>query len=204
MPITLQSLEVVVAGRFNPHIITPDWLKKEAICHADAQVEMNFHIGPPGMSFHFEIDGFKWQVSDRHLRILTPSPERNPARRAADVLRVLCHTPIAGVGHNCVFRGDISDWQGGIPALGNMNWNELESHGTPQTVNWSCAIEIGGAVFNMTIEQTLQSVQINTNLHRDASNIDQLETTTANFESDIALSNELVGTITGDKVVHDD
>lgn len=204
MPITLQSLDVVVAGRFNPHIITPEWLKKVQICQASAEVEMSFEVGSDGPAFAFEVDSLKWQVSNARLRISTASPNRNPARQAAKVLQVLLHTPIAAIGHNCTYRCDREKWQGRTPALGDTGWDELGIYGAPQGTTWSCSLELAGAVLNLKLEQTQYSVEVSTNLHRNVSEVEQVIEAADGFEDDIAMMTKLVQKIAGDEVVYDD
>ncbi|MBN2476069.1 MAG: hypothetical protein JXB62_15770 [Pirellulales bacterium] len=204
MPIALQSFDVVVVGRFNPYIVTPQWLHKEGMCQSES-AEVAIGWSPSGPSvFSFSLDDFRWQVSDSRLMVSANTAGLDPAERVARVVEKLPHTPVSALGHNFHYRSEIGKWEGGLPKIGELDGQGIEQFGKLRQLSWSCALELHDLVFNMTLERREGSIEINTNLHREVSEIEQVMEMAEGFGGDLALSHRLIQSITKERVATND
>jgi len=205
MPIALKSLDIVVVGRFNPYIINPPWLCRMGICKAkEAEGEVRVEIPGGRAVFHFQMDGLRWQVTDACLMVSTDSVGRPPGERVAQIIEKLPHTPISAVGHNIHYHCDIEAWKGGLPRIGDLDSRGVVAFGKPRQLSWSCALELADLLFNMKLEQHESSLQIDTNLHREASEVERVVEIAKRFRDDLELSSRLIGSIAKDEVATDD
>jgi len=203
MGISLKSLDAVIVGRFNPHIITPPWLQKQKICDSSVQVkmEMGFDMENRQGIVNFTIDDVRWHVTDRRLTLSCDSSEGNPAQLAASVLRVLLHTPVSAIGHNFHYRCDLAQWGGRLPQIGGLDRDKLTEHGTPILLSWSGVFEQAGVRCGINVQQHKKFVEVDTNFHRDATSVEEVGRIADGFCDDMTLSGRLVGSVTGVEVV---
>ncbi len=201
MGVRLQKLDVVVVGRFNPHIITPAWLADQGVCaRADAEMLFGFDVQGRQGIFRFSVDGHQWNVTDTRLIISSSDPDEHAASKAAAVILKLPHTPISAVGHNFHYECDRQHWKGAQPQLGDIDFEKLQNHGTAQSVSWTCTIEqSGGLVCKLTFNETRDAIDVHSNLHRDVKNADEALQICKLFRTDLELSNKLVNTLAGEE-----
>jgi hypothetical protein len=198
MSLAPQTRDVVVLGRFNPHIINPEWLKKQEICEgADVKVLFGFNMDDQRGEFRFSIGKFKWQVTDARLSIGTT--DGNPSELAAAVIDKLPHTPLSAIGHNFSYRMDAdAEKRLRVPQLGELDRTGLaENRGTVRQTSWSCIMELANALLNMKVVQRDNSLEVTTNLHRDVSDPAKIKELAHDFEKDVQLSNRMVSSIVG-------
>ncbi len=91
----------VVAGRFNPAILSPAWVVANGIL-PDGEAEGESVIGTNVIQF--TLAGITWQTTLTKLEVVANSPEVNPGRFVASALDLLSHTPVSAVGSNFVFQ----------------------------------------------------------------------------------------------------
>lgn len=92
-------------GRFNPAILSPEWVVKEGILPAgNAEVEALFGAV---QLVRFHHAGLMWQPSLGKLTVQGESPDSNPGEFVAQILDRLSHTPVRAVGNN--FEFEIAD-----------------------------------------------------------------------------------------------
>jgi hypothetical protein len=103
---------VVLAGSFNPAILTPQWVAVHGLgqpAGQEFQVEMISPVGGAGAT-RFSFDGLSYSAGFRnvtlHLDGTQPAQCRASLRAAANILAQLPHTPVAGLGFNFAFSVD--------------------------------------------------------------------------------------------------
>lgn len=113
MKLVPNGVNIVLAGAWNPAILTPDWVLAEGLEIPKGQstvVEALIPAGPGLASEHprYTMPGFAYQCRPEAL-IVVPKEQTPEAMRAVEevvarIVRKLSHTPIAGLGHNFEFR----------------------------------------------------------------------------------------------------
>jgi hypothetical protein len=104
---------IVIAGSFNPAILTPSWIGKNVL---DPPVVDEFPVyviapimgaAPPAK---FSLSGFTYSPGYQFLTFYTDGMDAAASERVCDVaariLNLLPHTPITGIGFNFGFRDD--------------------------------------------------------------------------------------------------
>ena len=113
MNIVPQETSLVIAGAWNPAILTPPWVMSHAMEGQDPNAQMVQAFFPAGLNGAFEMPRFAmpgFQYSARmDALILLPGATAEESYAlvegvARSALRHLCHTPIGGLGYNFEFR----------------------------------------------------------------------------------------------------
>jgi hypothetical protein len=200
MAAKLFQADTVVVGRFNPHIITPDWVTREGIVDSD-KVQLVFGLSGRELIFQFKTREFDWRVDYGRLVVATNDPSADPAAKVAEVIEKLPHTPLSALGNNFRFRSPLQVWSAGLPCLGkNLGFQELGSQGKVLEVSWSFKVEKEAAlVLGVTLEQTADEVHVNMNLHRAVTDKDQAIAAARRFSDDRKVSRELLVSLIGEK-----
>lgn len=106
---------LVVAGAWNPAIVTPEWILKYGL-KKDLQEENRVQVFvPAGAGLIFEMPRFSFSgliVTVRPDALVIAPKETTQAQfeqievLAANTVQELTHTPISGIGHNFEFRSE--------------------------------------------------------------------------------------------------
>lgn len=113
MQAILQETSIVVAGAWNPAILTPAWILQHGVQSPDIQAHMVQAIFPAvlngALDFpRFILPGFTYSARPDVVILLPDALAQGSFETAENVFsRVLVqlnHTPIGGVGHNFEFR----------------------------------------------------------------------------------------------------
>lgn len=200
MSVRLYQLVTVVVGKFNPHIITPDWLKKEAIAESDS-AELLFGVSGREVTFRFKTGRLEWQVDYNRLTITSDDVSQNTARKAAEVIEKLPHTPLSALGNNFHFEGDSSHWGAGLPSLGKKcDFKSLTAQGKVLEVAWSCKVEKQGFLLGVSVEQKEDIIRVHMNIHRPISSKDEAIDAANQFATDLKTSKEFLQDVIGETV----
>jgi hypothetical protein len=202
MSIKPQSVDIVIVGRLNPAIITPDWLESQDVCPRGNVTQLLFEIERPGYSggLRFETDGIKWQVADTRLTVSSTDPDRDISKVVSKVLMLLPHTPISGVGCNFHFQCDLSHWRGELPAIGDLHLKRLSDRGKALSSAIEQTIELDGNVrYRMRIESNRgsESIGIHCNFHRNTQSGFQAVEAVGQFLSDRERNQSLLASLHG-------
>jgi hypothetical protein len=113
MRAVLQETSLLIAGAWNPAILTPAWLLQHAMQQPDIQAHMVQAVFPTTLNGAFDfprfaLPGFTYTARNDAM-VLLPEALTQVAldtveNVAARILDKLSHTPIGGVGHNFEFR----------------------------------------------------------------------------------------------------
>lgn len=96
-PTPVQLASCVVVGRFNPAILTPEWLVAQKIL-PEGEVEIGQSFG--SALLQCRLAGFMWLATLGKLEVHSEAPNSDPGEFAAKILELLPHTPIRAVGNN--------------------------------------------------------------------------------------------------------
>lgn len=194
-----QSFDIVIAGRFNPHIITPSWLiRTELAKESEPKVQLGFDPQSHSPSFRIQVDRVTWSTSDSRLELSAKFSDVDLSVPATAILKLLPHTPIQAVGHNFHFKWKIAEWSGRIPQLGEVNFEGLRQFGEPVNTTWTSGFRVDkNLVVQLQLVHSENSVEVHTNFHRDASNCEAGLKAVENFPHDFDRTKELIQKITG-------
>jgi hypothetical protein len=115
MNIVPQETSLVIAGAWNPAILTPHWVMAHGMETHDANAQMVQALFAAGLNGvlempRFSMAGFQYSArTDALLMLPSATTEEsftlieNVSRR---ILENLSHTPMGGLGHNFEFRND--------------------------------------------------------------------------------------------------
>lgn len=113
MNIVPQETSLVIAGAWNPAILTPPWVMSHAMEGQDPNAQMVQAFFPAGLNGAFEMPrfampGFQYSARMDALILLPGATSQESCALvegvARSALRQLSHTPIGGLGFNFEFR----------------------------------------------------------------------------------------------------
>lgn len=201
MASTLFQVDTVVLGRFNPHIITPEWLKREGILDTDFGEVLAVMTGKE-VAFEFKTGQYRWHVDYGRLVIASEAATADPASLAARVIERLPHTPLTALGNNFHYRSPANRWSGGLPTLGKLGFAMLGAQGRVLQVTWGFKIECQpGKLIGLTTEQTEETVQVHVNFHNEVADKEQAIAAANRFAEDKKAGQLLLSETIGESVV---
>jgi hypothetical protein len=107
-----EKTTIVLAGAFNPAILTPPWVATHGLGYASDRefaIEMLAPVGGTGVP-RFNFDGLSYSAAYNVVTAYVPLVEPARCSQAVDVfakiLEQLPHTPVAGLGFNFAFQVD--------------------------------------------------------------------------------------------------
>jgi hypothetical protein len=113
MQAILQEASLVIAGAWNPAILTPPWVLQHAMQQPSANAPMVQAMFPAGLNGAFDfprfsMPGFAYTARNDSV-IFLPETLSEDAMNIVEavaerILTQLSHTPIGGVGHNFEFQ----------------------------------------------------------------------------------------------------
>jgi hypothetical protein len=113
MQVAPQETSIVIAGAWNPAILTPSWLMHHGLQNHEASNQMIQAMFPAGLNGAFDfprfaMPGFKFVARPDSLILLVDAMTDQACSLVEEVgrrvLENLRHTPIGGLGHNFEFR----------------------------------------------------------------------------------------------------
>lgn len=103
----LQSKGLVVVGRWNVAILSPDWIVKEILEKPEADVTVSIPFSFP-TPISYTIDEVTYRLQSSRIELLPPTWSEANLQRveriASSILLKLPHTPIAALGMNFEFQ----------------------------------------------------------------------------------------------------
>lgn len=152
---------LVVAGAWNPAVVTPEWLLKFGL-KSEAGLENRVQAFiPTGVGMVFEFPRFSL---DRFSFVVRPDtlifyPKESLESQMAEIefvagntVHELTHTPIRGIGHNFEFRDAEPDAQF-LSAFTNSQTDLIDATPNGWTVSTSTvttALQVGDSIVNIT------------------------------------------------------
>jgi hypothetical protein len=160
---TLEQVQTVAIGAFNPYVITPGWLVKFGICTREEEV--NVRMVPLGEGSAFEFGPVQWQVDGQRLSVSSADRDVDCGLLVSRVLSLLPHTPVQAMGHNFQFTATKAEWEERPePRLGGKGLEELEG---AEQVRWSGVFRKDDARLEITLAYESGLVAVLFNFHRN-------------------------------------
>ena len=179
-----QSTSVVVAGRFNPFIFSPDWLEREEIIIGKPKLMFGGVQGGVG----FSCDGIEWQVDDRNLIV---SGKNEIGDLVIKVLGLLKHTPIKAIGINFSFESPTWD-SPVVPKLGEQKLSDLQE---AKVVTWSSIFHEAETRILMEVAYGSEGLTVNFNYHTPATDSGSIITSVEKLQTRFENSKNLINSI---------
>lgn len=177
MPLTsiAEQRTLVIAGAWNPAILSPNWVAKEVLqlgAAADFQVGMQVSINDPSQPVGFQFEGISFAPALNVLvfQLMPDLDHQKAIDVAAGILELLPHTPVSGVGFNFGFQvldantELLRTFSAGsrVPSLLEDENAALVKQG------WGASIGTKGRLINMTCKLEAGVVVIGFNVHLEA------------------------------------
>jgi len=185
MKLLPEETSLVIAGDWNPAILNPKWVGEHGLkLNADVNVEMLLPVvagAALGNHPQYRLGGLSFICRPGQLVLAPTEGDKFELAEdaAANMVSILTHTPLRGVGHNFVFHD--SDPQPAAVAAATAARADLvgamdgfESIATSITANFRQTND-GGAEVLMSIERTFDEdgVQIRFNFHHPVTTVEQ-------------------------------
>lgn len=168
MNIVPQETSLVIAGAWNPAILTPPWVMSHAMDGQDPNAQMVQAFFPAGLNGAFEMPrfampGFQYSARVDSL-ILLPSATSEEfcalvegvARRA---LGQLSHTPIGGLGYNFEFRdgAPAAEW---LAAFANSQLDLVDASGGLDVTRTTLATSFSAGASQMNVQRYVEGHEL--------------------------------------------
>lgn len=102
---------LVIAGAWNPDILSPSWVAREAmgyVSNQDFPVKVEVAISNPKLRPIYEFDNIKFTAASSQLKFfLVPddlAQVKSSVITASKILELLSHTPVTGFGFNISYE----------------------------------------------------------------------------------------------------
>lgn len=189
------SPTLIIAGAWNPDILSPIWIAKEAmglVLNQDFPVNVQLPIGNPTQRPTFQFEKLRFNAARSQLTFfLTPDDLdqiRISTRTAARILELLSHTPVTGFGFN--FTHEIEE--PGTPLLKTFSGSDISTlmeDAEAQTVvqKWGSSIKTQQYLLTLNAELEGNKVFLSFNVH--------FEVTSANGASLLLIDENLYTTV---------
>jgi hypothetical protein len=179
--LSLDKLNIVLVGAFNPAILTPKWIAQNALGYGPDQAFQVEFVAPVtgfGGVPTFTFDGIAYSPSFQSVTFHLANSNTMEARQrvlsvVVSILSKLPHTPVQGVGLNFGFT--VPNPTAQLQALAKAH-DELsealsngESDGEIVARSWSNTVTWKGALVTMQLLASGPSVSIDANFHYNAS-----------------------------------
>jgi len=166
---------LVIAGAWNPDILTPQWVASQAM---GLQLDQNFPvnvqlaISNPQQRPRFEFEGIEFTAARGAVTFFFDPNDAERVQKtvstATKILALLSHTPVSGFGFN--FNFEVEDPHPGLLqtfAFADLAPSFLEDpDATAATRKWTSAISSQGCLITITVElQGSNKIVINSNSH---------------------------------------
>lgn len=214
MQAVLQETSLVIAGAWNPAILTPAWLLQHAVRHPDIQAHMVQAIFPAVLNGAFDfprftLPGFTYTARNDAMILLPEALSQasfNTVEGVAErILNQLSHTPIGGVGHNFEFRhAPVEDeW---LAPFNNSQINLVDAVGGWDVSRTTLATSFvrGDAAVNIQRYTEGQTFVVKFNFHHPVTNAadarrvvlgDGYQTVWQNFQTACGIVKSLYGAV---------
>lgn len=201
MSLQLFVIDVQVAGNFNPQIITPDWLVRQAVYPDPSKTAVSLSVeNLRDVSFKYEIGGHVWQVSADRLIVGTHQDE-SPAAAVLRVLNLLPHTPVHAIGNNFRYKAPRESWTGPLPELGTTSKELQEVQGQLGQSSWRSQFVDKSIVLNAEMIANQNEVLVSLNYHRPTDNLDSALDALGKFGDDREASRVWINTVIGEGMI---
>lgn len=175
MNLIQDKLTIVMAGAFNPAILTPQWIAKNALGYAadqQIQVEMMAPMVGYSASPRFTFDNISFAANYQSLTFflanLSPAGVARVCHTAGALLEQLPHTPLGGIGFNFGFK--VESPSADLLALLCVHDGMTVAFGDDASVvnrGWSNTIRVNDSLVAFQCQLDGADVSIDVNFHHN-------------------------------------
>lgn len=170
---------LVVVGAFNPAILNPSWIAKNALGIIDdrqVQVEMltPVSIGLSAPPARYSFEGISYSVTSQRLTVhfegLDEAGAIKSVRMVRRIFELLHHTPVTGVGFNFGFASERPSAK--LTQLMASEVSLLEGLADDAAIvmqGWGNTVRLGEELLGIQCTYDAASVSIDVNAHRNLS-----------------------------------
>jgi hypothetical protein len=208
---------LVVAGAWNPAILTPPWILRHAF-HKPPQDQTPVQVFLPataGLIFEvprYALEGVAYSVRPDALVFAPNSSDDDSLKKvetaSANIVDVLSHTPITGVGHNFEFR-DMEP----VPAHGAIFSQSRQDLADAMPEGWQATTAAVVSSFknaNETVHVNIQRqwdaavVSVKLNFHHPVASVEQARAVLVGdgynrMADNLALAKQIIDSLYGDE-----
>lgn len=163
---------LVVVGKWNVHVFSPDWVKKNLFEDEEMKISVVLPSGP----FQFRGNSFELTVSDSrlHLEILSEedSARIDAVQALRTILRLLGQTPVSAFGINFIYDTD-ADLKDYFRSFGQNGVVETPFTKIKREVKWSM-YEEGDNSINIRLFEEKDKYRIDINYNYPVSECFQI------------------------------
>jgi len=141
---------LTIVGAWNANILTPNWIADKIIKKAEVRYEVFFDVINPQnrRRISFKDQGFSFEMLPGRVTFSPLSTKKGDLQSteniAREILKILCHTPINGMGFNFNFEDEDNDFLDAIVVFkDNEGFHEL-----------------GGEISGHEIQRTIKGLEI--------------------------------------------
>lgn len=208
-----EKATLIVAGAWNPAIITPHWIGREILGYQpDKQFQVGLQLPLHGIGGapRFTFEGLSITTTPDsmtfHLDASSPLQVERTFEVAAKILHALSHTPVAALGINISFA--VESLEPFLAQTFDCNKCIAEFSGDENaklvTQTWHAAIKVSDHLINVTCTKSGDGAMFDFNHHYEldgsTKRAEQILSTKALFEQLKAVSESLVdGTVKGNR-----
>ncbi len=181
MDLIQDKLTIVLAGNFNPAILTPQWVARNALGYEgdrQFQVEMLASVVGIGGMPRYSFDGLSYAPNFQSLTFFLAGLDEAARQRvvhvASTVLGTLPHTPVSGVGFNFGFF--VRNPSDQLLEMLQTSLPMMEALGDEAAVVsrlWSNTVRWRESLVTVQCQQDGGQVQIDVNIHHDVSSAEE-------------------------------
>lgn len=179
----LESNTLIIAGAWNPAILTPVWVATEAMGLArdnpDFPVRVQFPVAGSAAPIKYEFLGINYSAAPNAIIFFLGNCDdagvQLSLKTAAAIIKLLRHTPLTGFGFNSSY--EIENPQ--LDLLKTFSAaNELPSYvddvdAALVSRNWGASIKSKNMLLNIGLKYGAEKVAIDFNVHFEVTSSDQ-------------------------------
>jgi hypothetical protein len=208
---------LVVAGAWNAAILTPPWVLRHAFHKPpeDQTLVQVFLPAAAGLIFEpprYVLEGITYSVRPDALVFAPNSCDEDSLRKvetaSANIVEVLVHTPVTGIGHNFEFRDTEP-----APANGAVFSQSRQDLADAMPEGWQATTAVVASSFknaNETVHVNIQRqwdaavVSVKFNFHHPVASVEQARAILAGdgykrMAENLALAKQLINSLYGDE-----
>ena len=176
MKLLSDSSNLVLAGAWNPAILSPAWIAKEALGIAagtDFPVSMQLPVigEPSAFPARYSFEGVAYSAAPHAVTIFLQDGSEGVVQKsislAAKLAELLPHTPLTGFGFNFAFTEEQPSEKllSTFAASNNVPSFITDVDAVTVAQQWGAAVLSKGRIINMTIKYEGGTILVNFNVH---------------------------------------
>jgi hypothetical protein len=179
----LETNTLIIAGAWNPAILTPVWVATEAMGlgsnNLDFPVKVQFPVAGSAGPIKYEFLGISYSAAPNAIIFFLGNCDEAGVRlslnTAAEIIKLLRHTPITGFGFNSsyVIENPQLDLLHTFSAANELPSYVEDEDAALVSQNWGASIKSKNMLLNIGLKYEADKVAIDFNVHFEVTSSDQ-------------------------------